>query len=159
MLFLALAESPIQLVPDGTLLLHLLVIMLMVALLNATLLKPINRILEERDRLTRGRFSEARNALLAVDEKLREYEGRLRDARAQSYAEMEQQRNTASREREQQIAEVKREIAILLAEQKEKLRIEVQEAKSKLQADSRTRALEISKHILQREIQLGSIST
>lgn len=158
MLFLAFAESPIQLVPDGTLLFHLVVIALMVALLNATLLRPINRILEERDRLTKGRFNEARRTLLTVDEKVREYEARLQEARAQSYALMEQERMTASREREKRVAEVKTEIGRWLADQKEKLHEEAREAKGILQADSRSRALEISKQILQREIQPESTS-
>lgn len=159
MLFIAFAESPIQLVPDGTLLFHLVVIILMVALLNATLLEPINRILDERDRRTTGRFNEARSTLLTVEEKVRAYEARLREARAQSYALMEHERIVASREREEKVAEVRREIGRWLADQKEKLRVEAQDAKRALQADARTRALEISKHILQREIQPGSIST
>jgi len=69
--------------PDGTLLFHLALIIVMVALLNATLLKPINRILEERERLTKGRLSEAQRTLLIVQEKLLEYERRLREARAE----------------------------------------------------------------------------
>ena len=44
-----LAETSIQLVPDGTLLLHLLMVGVMVAVLNRTLLKPINQILAERE--------------------------------------------------------------------------------------------------------------
>ena len=45
---LGFAENSIQLVPDGTLILHVLIIVLMVWILNATLYKPINRILEAR---------------------------------------------------------------------------------------------------------------
>ena len=123
------------------------------------MLEPINRILEERDRRTSGRFNEARITLLTVDEKVRAYEARLREARAQGYALMEHERVTASREREEKVGEVRTEIGRWLADQKEKLRVEAREAKRTLQADSRIRALEISKHILQREIQAGSIST
>jgi F0F1-type ATP synthase membrane subunit b/b' len=99
-MILALAENSIQLVPDGTLLFHLAVIVMMVALLNATLLKPINRILEERDRRTKGRLSEANQTLLMVDEKLRNYESQLREARAAGYAAMEHERAILSKERE-----------------------------------------------------------
>jgi len=42
---LGFAENSIQLVPDGTLLLHILIILVMVYVLNATLFKPINQIL------------------------------------------------------------------------------------------------------------------
>jgi F-type H+-transporting ATPase subunit b len=92
----ALAENSIQLVPDGTLLFHLALIVLMVALLNATLLKPINRILEERDRRTKGRLSEAAATLRLVDEKIQDYEARLREARAAGYAAMERERASLS---------------------------------------------------------------
>src|SRR5947209_1129969 len=59
---LGFAENSIQLVPDGTLLLHVLIILVMVYVLNATLFRPINRILEARDKRTRGRLTEARKS-------------------------------------------------------------------------------------------------
>ena len=46
-----LAEASIQLVPDATLLLHLVLVVVMVFVLNRTLLKPINDILSEREKL------------------------------------------------------------------------------------------------------------
>ena len=49
---LGLAENSIQLVPDGTLILHVLIILVMVYVLNATLFKPINQILAARERRT-----------------------------------------------------------------------------------------------------------
>ena len=47
---LGFAENSIQLVPDGTLILHVIIILVMVFVLNATLYKPINRILEAREK-------------------------------------------------------------------------------------------------------------
>ena len=152
MVLLAFAESQIQLVPDGTLLFHLAVIVIMVALLNATLLKPINRILEERERRTKGRLSEAQELLATVDHKLQEYERRLREARSEGYALMEQERMLLSRERERKVAEVKSEIASWLSNQKEKLRSEADEVRARLKVDARTRGLEISQQILHRQI-------
>ena len=67
----AFAGSAIQLVPDGTILFHLLLIVVMVSLLNVTLLKPLNRILAERERRTKGGSEEARATLANADEKLR----------------------------------------------------------------------------------------
>ncbi len=54
-----LAEASIQLVPDGTLLLHLLMVAVMVFVLNRTLLKPINKILAEREKQVEGSIEEA----------------------------------------------------------------------------------------------------
>lgn len=145
---LALAENSIQLVPDGTLLFHLMLIVMMVALLNATLLKPINRILEERDRRTKGRLSEANQTLLMVDEKLRNYESQLREARAAGYAAMEQERVTLSKERERKLAEVKSEAGALVAREKERIKAEAAEVRSALGTTAQERAREISERIL-----------
>ena len=144
----ALAENSIQLVPDGTLLFHLALIVVMVALLNATLLKPINRILEERDRRTKGRLSEASKSLQLVDEKMRSYEAQLREARAAGYAAMERERAALSKEREQKIGEVKREVGALIAREKERIKAEASQVRSALEVTAQERAREISQRIL-----------
>ena len=148
----AFAEGAIQLVPDGTLLFHLTLIIAMVALLNATLLKPINRILEERERLTKGRLGEAETTLLIVHEKLLEYERRLREARAEGYALMERERAAISEEKNRKLAEVKSEIVRVLSEEKEKLKMETAQVRGKLTVDARSIALEIGRQILRRPI-------
>lgn len=145
-------ESSIQLVPDGTLLIHLALIVGMVALLNATLLKPINRILEERERRTRGRLSEAAATLAVIEEKMREYERRLRQTRADGYALMEKERAALSRERERKVTEVKTEIARWLSEEQEELRNDASQVKNTLEVEARSMAFQISRQILQREI-------
>ena len=75
----------------------------MVAVVNATLLKPINRILEERDRKTKGRLSEAESVMLKVEQELREYESRLREARSEGYSLMERERQALAGERERRL--------------------------------------------------------
>jgi F-type H+-transporting ATPase subunit b len=149
---LALAEGAIQLVPDGTLLFHLAAIIAMVAVLNATLFKPINRVLEERERRTKGTLGDAANTLLIVDEKLRDYENRLRTARAEGYALMEQDRLLTSAKREQEIASVKAELSERLSKEKEKIRAEAASVREHLKDDTKKRAIEISRQILHRPI-------
>jgi F-type H+-transporting ATPase subunit b len=151
-LLLVFAGNAIQLVPDGTLVFHLVVIILMVGLLNATLLKPINQILEERDRRTRGRLSEAEGIMLTVEEKLREYERQLRDARSEGYSLMEKERVAVSGERERKVAEVKSQIAQELNTEKDKLRDETERVKVTLIEESRELAMEISRQILHRPV-------
>jgi F-type H+-transporting ATPase subunit b len=124
----------------------------MVALLNATLLKPINRILEERDKSTKGRFAEAESALRSVDEKLAGYEARLREARAEGYVLLEEERARAARERELQVAQVKAEVAGSLLGQKQKLGAEVDEIRRTLAGDARAMAARIARQILRRDV-------
>lgn len=152
MVVLALAGNTIQLVPDGTLLFHLMLVVVMVALLNVTLLKPINRILEERDRRTKGRSNEAMSALETVSAKLREYESRTREARARGYILMEEERSAASREREQKIAGVKAEVVTWLDDEKSALQKQQEQARVTLGAEAQARAKEITGQILGRTI-------
>jgi F-type H+-transporting ATPase subunit b len=149
---LAFAGNAIQLVPDGTLLFHLVLVVLMVGLLNVTLLKPINRILEERERRTKGRFNEAQTALEQVSRKLREYENRLRDARARGYRLLEEERSAASQERERRVAAVKVEVMTWLDEEKRAIHISQQQARATLAHAARALALEIGGQILGRPI-------
>lgn len=124
----------------------------MAGLLNATLLRPINRILEERERRTRGRFTEAESILVSVGEKLGEYETRLREARATGYMLLEEERTAASRERERKVAEVKEGVMRWLDEEKRALQIDEEHVKASLEKEARARALEIGGQILGRPI-------
>jgi F-type H+-transporting ATPase subunit b len=152
MTFVAFAENSIQLVPDGTLFLHIIIILLMVFILNATLFKPINRILEERERRTRGRSGEAQDILQSVDEKLTQYERTLREARSEGYRLMEQERAVAVSERQAMLGAVREEINHSIVEQKEVIHGQVEEARSTLQGEARRLATEIGSQILHRPI-------
>ena len=151
MSLLAFAAGGIQLVPDGTLLFHLALIVVMVSLLNTTLLKPINRVLEERQRRTKGRLGEAQKVLGSVDDKMREYERRLREARVSGYTLLEQGRSSASEERERKVAVVKAEATRWRDEEKEALKKREAEVRVSLVDDARVRASEIGGRILGRE--------
>lgn len=152
MIFLAFAENSIQLVPDGTLFLHIAIILLMVAVLNRTLFKPINRILEERERRTRGRSGEAAGILRSVEEKTTNYERALREARAEGYRLMESERAVAMKEREIRLNAIREEIRATVAEEKESLRRQSEEARRTLEAEARRLALQIGSQILHRPV-------
>ena len=152
MTLLAFAENSIQLVPDGTLFLHILIILVMVFVLNATLFKPINRILEERERRTRGRSGEAHDILQRVEEKVAHYERTLREARAAGYQLMEQERAAALSERQSRLNAVKDEISRSVGEQKEAIHAQVEEARATLEQEARRIAAQIGSQILHRPI-------
>lgn len=151
-MFLAFAGNAIQLVPDGTIIFHLILIILMVAILNATLLKPINRVLAERERRTRGRLSEAESVMANVEDKMREYERQLREARSEGYSLLERERAALTGSREQKLTELRTEVSDLLAKEKERLASEAEQVQATLKADSQNLAREISQHILRRPI-------
>ena len=151
-ILLAFAENSIQLVPDGTLFLHIAIILVMVFVLNATLFKPINRILEERERRTRGRSSEAHEVLQRVEESMTRYERTLREARAEGYRLLEQERAAAVTERHARLAAVREEILQLIGEEKESIRHQVEDARSTINQEARELAAQIGIQILNRPI-------
>jgi F-type H+-transporting ATPase subunit b len=149
---LGLAENSIQLVPDGTLVLHVVIILVMVYVLNATLYKPINRILAARDQRTRGRLTEAEQILTDVNEKLSNYERELRKARGEAYALAESERSAAMQERQQKLHEMRQKLTESTSKEKQVIQRQVDEARATLESDSRHVAREIGARVLNRPI-------
>lgn len=150
LILLAFAGNSIQLVPDGTLILHGLIILLMVLILNRTLFKPINRILEERERTTSGLLSEAEQTVTRVDESVRQYQKTLREARAEGYQLLERQRAEAVSERDRQIAAARDALSKQTAAQKTEIKTQAEAARSMLSDEARRLATRISAQILGR---------
>src|ERR1700753_2483723 len=117
---LAFAES-IQLVPDGTLVLHIVIIVTMVFVLNRILYKPISRVLDERESRTRGRSGEALEILRRVRESLSRHENSLRQARAEGYRLLEQQQAEATGERQRRVLAVRKELEERIGGQKREI--------------------------------------
>ncbi len=149
---LGFAEDSIQLVPDGTLLFHIFIILLMVYLLNLTLYKPINQILASREKRTRGRLSEAQEITQNVSEKMGEYEASLRQARAEAYAAAEAAHADAMNERQQRLNETRAQLAASLAKEKETIQEQAAEARQGLDADAHRIAAEIGGRVLKRPV-------
>lgn len=152
-LLLSWAESSLQLVPDATLVLHVLLIVLMVVVLNRTLFKPINRVLEERDRGSQGALEEARRLLGTIDKDLARYERALRAARSDAYGLMDLQRANEMHERERRLAAVRKEIVSLVEAEKVAIDEEFANAHKALEEEAQELGLAISVQILGRRLQ------
>jgi F-type H+-transporting ATPase subunit b len=146
---LAFAES-IQLVPDGTLVIHIAIILTMVFVLNRLLFRPIGRILSERETRTRGRTGEARETIQRVKESLSRYENSLRQARAEGYGLLEQQQSAAYEERKRKVAVVRGEVEEQVEQQKGEIRTQAERARGTLRDEAERVAADISSHLLRR---------
>ena len=124
----------------------------MVAVVNATLLKPINRILAERERKTKGRLTEAETVTLKVEQELREYERRLREARSEGYSLMDRERQALASERERKLTELRGQISRQLLDERQRLTSETEQAKVALETNARSLAVDISQQILHRPV-------
>ena len=103
-----LAFQEVRLVPDGTLFIHIALILLMIWVLNRTFFRPINRVLESRERSKGGRSSEAQEILKQIGEKQSHYNSAMLKARSEGYEMIEQQRSEAVAVRQEKSAWSKR---------------------------------------------------
>jgi F-type H+-transporting ATPase subunit b len=150
MIILGLAGDSIQLVPDGTLFLHIAIIVFMIYVLNATLFRPVNRVLEERERRTSGGTGEAQEILQRVANSMNRYERSLREARTEGYRLLEQERAQAMLERQNQLNALRAEIETSTEEQKRLLHTQSEQARATLKDETERIASDISRQILNR---------
>ena len=147
MLLLAFAES-IQLFPDGTLFIHIALILLMIWVLNRTFFRPINRVIESREKHKGSHGSEADSILADVNKKQLEYEQALLAARSEGYERIEKERAAAVQERQNKIAETKAATAASLAAGRSQISREAAEAKATIAKEAQVMAEKISSNIL-----------
>ena len=145
-----LAEASIQLVPDGTLLLHLVLVVVMVFVLNRTLLKPINDILSEREKQITGRLREAEALAAESQEKLKKYNDTLREARGAGYRLLEKERAEGLKEKEAQLRQRRDQLSKEVSSQVDQIRKQEQAVKGELEAQAATIGSLISSQILRR---------
>jgi F0F1-type ATP synthase membrane subunit b/b' len=107
---LAFAET-IQLFPDGTLFIHVALILLMIWILNRTLYRPLNRVIESRERSKGGRSTDAVDILKDVEAKETTYAREMLETRSRGYELIETEQRKAVAEREQKLTEAKAAVA------------------------------------------------
>ena len=148
MFLLAFAESSIQLFPDGTLLIHIALILVMIWLLNRTLFKPINRVLASRARHSGAENPEAEEILSDAAEKERRYNQEMLAARSEGYELIEKNRAEAIAVRTQKVGSVKSETSGLLDSESKRLQDEAAAAREALARQAEEMAEKISANIL-----------
>lgn len=143
-----LAFQQVSLVPDGTIFVHIALILIMIWVLNRTLFRPVNRVLEARARKTGGRSSEAQDILKNVEEKQLRYDEAMREARGEGYELIEKERANAVAERQTKIGAVKEEVAELVARENQELERQRETTRAAIAADAQQMADRISATIL-----------
>jgi len=131
-----LAESSIQLVPDGTLLVHFVLICVMVVVLNRTLLRPINKVLAEREKRVQGAMNEAAAMVQQRDEKMGHYKAEMRQARTEGYQLLEQQRVEVLKEKEVKISDARQELSTWLASEIAATKVQEEKVRGELEAEA-----------------------
>ena len=145
-----LAEASIQLVPDGTLLLHLLMVGVMVFVLNRTLLKPINKILADREKQVEGSIEEAKLLSAETEEKVKKYNATLREARSEGYRLLEKERAAALKEKDEKIRLYRDDMSKTVADQVQKTRGQQEKVREELESQAAAIGDLISSQVLRR---------
>jgi F0F1-type ATP synthase membrane subunit b/b' len=146
MFLLAFAEQ-VQLVPDGTLLIHIGLILLMIYILNRTFFRPVNRIIESREKNKAG-GSESQSLLSEVAEKEAKYNEALREARSKGYQIIEKERLTALNKKQEKLDATKEEVQQTLTEGLSDLEKQTVEAHAAIASEAEVMAEKISSNIL-----------
>ena len=147
MVLLAFAES-IQLFPDGTLFIHIALILIMIWILNRTFFRPINRVIESREKQRGGHGSEAESIMSDVSEKQSRYNRELLAARSEGYELIEKERAAAIEARQKKIAEAKAATAESVASGKDEIGAQAAEARAVIAKEAEQMAERISTNIL-----------
>ncbi len=145
---LFLAENSIQLVPDATLLLHLVFIAVMVFVLNRTLLRPINEILAKREREIGGRLTEAETLSAEAEEKLAKYNGAMREARSEGYKLLEKERSAALKDKDEKVRQYREEVSRSVEQQVQATRQQQDQVRAELETQATNMGGLISSQIL-----------
>lgn len=147
MFLFAFAET-VQLLPDGSMFIHIGMILLMIYILNRTFFRPINRIIEARVKNKGGRFTEAEEILNKVSKKQTAYEAGLLEARSRGYEVIEKERLEAIQKRQAEIEAVKAETSEQFTQSKGEIARQTEEARAAIKTQADELADKISANIL-----------
>lgn len=143
-----LAFQEVRLVPDGTMFIHIALILLMIWVLNSTFFRPINRILKARERNKGGQSGEAQEILKQVEEKQARINAALLQARSEGYEIIERERAQAMAQRQTTVTAVKEETERQLETETEAVKQQTVAAKALIEQEAEQLAEKISSNLL-----------
>ena len=142
---------------DGSFLLIFALVLLLIFVLNNTLFRPILKHLDERDRLGLARSGEAKKLLHEAEERARDYEARIRAARAEAYSQVENRRRELKQKRQQMLGDVRKEVGTQITTAREQIAQQSQQAQKNLAQEAQTIAAAIATQLLKRKVEPGGI--
>jgi F-type H+-transporting ATPase subunit b len=116
--------------------------------LKAMLFGPLEKVLKERDRLTKGAREAGARSLAAADKKTQEYEVKLREARAEVYKEQEEIRRRWLEDQASEVAQARERNAAAVRKAREEIAAEAAAARRSLTESSGALADEIATTVL-----------
>ena len=137
---------------DGSFFFILFLFIVLVILANKLIYKPILQVLDKRDKLTVGASGEASSITDDYNKRLAHYENTIRQAKTDSYRDLEARRKEALSKRAEIIDAAKAEIGTQIESAKADLSGQVGKVKQDLDRDAQAMASQISSTILKRPV-------
>jgi F-type H+-transporting ATPase subunit b len=141
-------EGSIQLFPDGTIFIHIALILLMIWVLNRTFFRPVNRVIETREKFKNVEGGEAGSIRAEALEKEAAYNRELLEARSAGYQLIEKEHAKLVRAREKKLAETKAETNEKISAERLEIDRQAAEARSAIGIDAQKLADQIAANVL-----------
>jgi F-type H+-transporting ATPase subunit b len=125
-------------------------VVVMVFILNRTLLKPINRILAERERQIEGRLKEAQALAAETEQKLKKYNEALHAARVDGYKLLERERADGLKEKDEKVRLQREQAKREVAAQIDNIKRQEQSVRQELETQAASISSLISAQVLRR---------
>jgi F-type H+-transporting ATPase subunit b len=126
----------------------IVILLLLYAIYNLLVRKPLMRVLDERRERTEGAALNARAEVAAAEAKTQDYEERLREARLVIFKAQEARRQQAQQARAEAVAEARARAQQQIGEARAAIEQDMTAARSGLQAEIERLASEIIRTIL-----------
>jgi F-type H+-transporting ATPase subunit b len=139
--------------PNWTVFPIILFLIVLTYILNRNFFRPLGKVLEERHRSIEGARREAEEIKLTSQNRITEFENKMRDARRQADQIMAEMDKQVQEEKGSIIASKRAEAQKMLSEAKVDIQQKAAEAGKELQSQSDRFARQIASQILKRPLQ------
>ena len=133
---------------DWTIIATGIVFLLTMLTLNSILFKPLLRVMDERERLTRGTREEAENKRRSLSELVDSYSGHIKGAKQKGFEHIDSVRKEAMARRMEMIARAREDASAEMQKVRDRVSEEVEQARRDLQSEVESLADSITSKIL-----------
>jgi F-type H+-transporting ATPase subunit b len=138
-------------IPDLSLVWVIVFVLLLSAILDRLLLRPLTQVVRQREGAVRSARELAESARARAQAAAEEFEARTGAARAEVYRQMDEKRRAALERRASLIADTRKEVERLIAEATDRLRKQAAAARVQLERDAEALGTIIVERVLGRK--------
>ena len=136
--------------PDLSVLVVIAAVLILAAVLDRALFKPLTRVMREREAAVKSAIQLAEQATEKAKAASADLDAKVATARAETYRQLDDRRRAAQEYRTELIGRTRQEVEASLAEAKSKLEAQTAEARAKLDSDAEALGAEIVQKVLGR---------